>query len=141
MGLCENYIDDIDEAYAASRWWFDLGWNNEQWLITHTTSSFNQTWRDNVIQSIARLYSSVNYLIYGNGDRTEPYRIPYYLRNCVGGGEEYELTMDKMLEAMWDGDLLRWFHFVTYIDSMRAGIWNLEIYDTHLADLYRHFSI
>ena len=61
--------------------------------------------------------------------------------NWPSGGEEYELTMDKMLEAIWDGDLLRWFHFVTYIDSMRAGIWNLEIYETHLSDLYRHFSV
>jgi len=61
--------------------------------------------------------------------------------NWPSGGEPYELTIDKMLEAMWDGDLLRWFHFVTYIDSMRAGIWNLEIYDTHLSDLYRHFSV
>ena len=61
--------------------------------------------------------------------------------NWPEGGEAYELTIDKMLEAIWDGDLLRWFHFVTYIDSMRAGIWNLEIYDTHLADLYRHFSV
>ena len=61
--------------------------------------------------------------------------------NWPSNGEEYELTMEKILEAMWDGDLLRWFHFINYIDSMRAGIWNIEIYDTHLADWYRHFSI
>lgn len=60
--------------------------------------------------------------------------------NWPSNGEEYELTIEKMLTAMWDGDLLRWFHFVNYIDSMRAGIWNIEIYDTHLAEWYRHFS-
>lgn len=60
--------------------------------------------------------------------------------NWPTGGDPYELTMDKILEAVWDGDLLRWFHFINYIDSMRAGIWNIEIYETHLADWYRHFS-
>jgi len=51
------------------------------------------------------------------------------------------VNMDAILKAMWDGDLLRWFHFINFIDSMRAGIWNIEIYETHLADWYRHFSI
>jgi len=58
-----------------------------------------------------------------------------------GNGEEYELTMEKILDAVWDSDKLRWFHFINYIDAMRAGIWNTEIYETHLAEWYRHFSI
>jgi len=53
---------------------------------------------------------------------------------------EYELTMDKILDVIWESDKLRWFHFINYIDSMRAGIWNTEIYDKHLEDWYRHFS-
>lgn len=60
--------------------------------------------------------------------------------NWPSDGVAYELTLDKILEAIWDSDKLRWFHFINYIDSMRAGIWNVEIYDTHLADWYRHFS-
>lgn len=60
--------------------------------------------------------------------------------NWPSNGAEFELTIDKILEAIWDGDLLRWFHFINYIDSMRAGIWNVEIYETHLQDWYRHFS-
>lgn len=55
-------------------------------------------------------------------------------------GEPTELNMDTILTAMWDSDKLRWFHFVNYIDSMRAGIWNTEIYEKHLADWYIHFS-
>lgn len=54
--------------------------------------------------------------------------------------DPYELTMDKILNAIWDSDKLRWFHFINYIDSMRAGIWNTEIFETHLAEWYRHFS-
>jgi len=52
-----------------------------------------------------------------------------------------EVDMDTILDAIWNSDKLRWFHFINYIDSMRAGIWNTEIYETHLADWYRHFSI
>lgn len=61
--------------------------------------------------------------------------------NIGGAAVEYELTMDKILEAMWDTDKLRSFHFINYIDAMRASIWNVEIYETHLADWYRHFSL
>lgn len=61
--------------------------------------------------------------------------------NWPSDGEEYELTMDKILECIWDSDKLRWFHFVNYIDSMRAGIWNTEIYEVHLQDWLRHFSV
>lgn len=54
--------------------------------------------------------------------------------------DPYVLTMDKILDVIWESDKLRWFHFINYIDSMRAGIWNTEIYDKHLEDWYRHFS-
>lgn len=60
--------------------------------------------------------------------------------NWPSNGEEFELTMDKILDAMWDSDKLRNFHFVNFIDAMRASIWNTEIYETHLAEWYRHFS-
>lgn len=58
--------------------------------------------------------------------------------DAMGGGAEVD--MDAMLLAMWDSDKLRWFHFINYIDSMRAGIWNTEIYESHLQDWFRHFS-
>lgn len=54
--------------------------------------------------------------------------------------DPYVLTMDKILNVIWESDKLRWFHFINYIDSMRAGIWNTEIYEKHLEDWYRHFS-
>ena len=61
--------------------------------------------------------------------------------NWPSNGEEYELTMDKILDVIWKSDKLRWYHFINYIDAMRGGIWNTEIYETHLAEWYRHFSI
>ena len=62
----------------------------------------------------------------------------HYIDENIGGG--VELDMEAILAAIWNGDVLRWFLFINFIDSMRAGIWNIEIYDTHLADWYRHFS-
>ncbi len=61
--------------------------------------------------------------------------------NWPSGGEPYVLDMDKILAAMWDSDKLRNFHFINYIDAMRASIWNTEIYEAHLAEWYRHFSL
>lgn len=60
--------------------------------------------------------------------------------NWPSDGAEYELTMAKILDAMWDSDKLRSFHFVNYIDAMRAGIWNTQISEQHLVEWYRHFS-
>lgn len=75
--------------------------------------------------------------------RNTMYAILHYIDENLDGGEPpepYELTMDKILEAMYESDKLRWFHFINYIDAMRASIWNVEIYETHLAEWYRHFS-
>ena len=75
--------------------------------------------------------------------RNTMYAILHYIDENLNGGvppEPYELTMDKILAAIWDSDKLRSFHFINYIDAMRASIWNTEIYETHLAEWYRHFS-
>jgi len=59
----------------------------------------------------------------------------------VSDAVEYELTMSKILDAIWESTPLETFFFVNYIDAMRAAIWNKEISEQRLADLYRHFSI
>ncbi len=73
-------------------------------------------------------------------DQSHLYESIYWAAQS-GNGDPYILTMDKILDTIWESDKLRWFHFINYIDAMRAGIWNTEIYETHLADWYRHFSI
>jgi hypothetical protein len=74
--------------------------------------------------------------------RNTTYDILHYIdENLNGGGPPYELTMDKILEAMWDTDRLRSFLFINYVDAMRAGIWNTEIYESHLTEWYTHFSL
>ena len=56
-------------------------------------------------------------------------------------GVEYELTMAKIMDAVWLSSPLETFFFVNYIDAMRAAIWNKEISEEKLHELYRHFSI
>ena len=61
--------------------------------------------------------------------------------NWPSDGDGYELTMQKVLDVMWESTPLEIFFFVNDIDAMRAAIWNKEISEQRLADLYRHFSI
>lgn len=56
-------------------------------------------------------------------------------------GEPTTVDMDAILAAMWNSEKLQSFHFVNYIDAMRASIWNTEIYEIHLQEWFRHFSL
>lgn len=69
-------------------------------------------------------------------DQSHMYESIYWAAQGGGG----TVDMDAILNAMWDGDRLRWFYFINYIDAMRAGIWNVEIYESHLVEWYIHFS-
>jgi len=98
-----------------------------------------------LIGAMAGVIQAVNYVVNGTLFSIDAPFLPTVLELCW----EYEfedmpvseLTMDALLQTIYDSDKLHWFMFVNYIDSMRAGIWNTEIYETHLADMYRHFSI
>lgn len=97
-----------------------------------------------VVTSIVAKLQTVRTLYMGATPslRNTMYDILHYIDdNLNGGAPPYELTMDKILEAMWSSDKLRSFHFINYIDAMRASIWNVEIYEAHLAEWYRHFSL
>jgi len=59
--------------------------------------------------------------------------------NWPSDGDPYVLTMQKILNTMWESNKLESFHFINYIDAMRASIWNISIFEEHLHDWYRHF--
>jgi len=61
--------------------------------------------------------------------------------NWPTDAEEYELTMQKILDVIWVSTPLETFFFINDIDAMRAAIWNKEISEEKLHELYRHFSI
>jgi len=64
-----------------------------------------------------------------------------WLNDNWAEGDGYELTMDAILDAIWESTPLETFFFVNDIDAMRAAIWNKEISEQRLTELYRHFSI
>lgn len=64
-----------------------------------------------------------------------------WINNNWPEGDGYELTMAAILDAIWESTPLETFFFVNDIDAMRAAIWNTEISEQRLSDLYRHFSI
>jgi len=64
-----------------------------------------------------------------------------WINNNWPEGDVYELTMAAILDAIWDSTPLETFFFVNDIDAMRAAIWNKEISEQKLVELYRHFSI
>jgi len=64
-----------------------------------------------------------------------------WINNNWSEGDVYELTMAAILDAIWDSTPLETFFFVNDIDAMRAAIWNKEISEQKLVELYRHFSI
>jgi len=123
------------------------GYENANWINTYVLAPAYNTaydkWsigQDHVAISYMLNYlywcmDLINELLKEHDTDIDKYALPYFLEEYTG------IDMDKILDAMWDSDKLRWFHFINYIDSMRAGIWNVEIYETHLADWYRHFSI
>jgi len=56
-------------------------------------------------------------------------------------GDGDGVTMAAILDALWESTPLETFFFVNDIDAMRAAIWNTEISEQRLTELYRHFSI
>lgn len=49
------------------------------------------------------------------------------------------LTMQNIIETMWNANPLETFYFINYIDGMRASIWNISIFEEHLENIYTHF--
>ena len=122
------------------------GYSNANW--TNSTSllyAYNDAYAKwNIPDDHAAISYILNYLYWDmyihselfqeHDTNTDTYALPYYLEKYAG------VTMDSILDAMWESDKLRNFHFINWIDAMRASIMNVEIYETHLAEWYRHFS-
>ncbi|GAH63100.1 unnamed protein product, partial [marine sediment metagenome] len=98
MGLREDYLTDIDEAYEAALWAYDTYYKSHRtWLLSnYSTASWGMTWRTEVALGIANLGTVVSYLIYCNQGRILPLRLPYWLEHYAGGEE---ITWKAICEA------------------------------------------
>ena len=130
-------LADIQGGYE------DANWINS-YVLTPAYNTAYSRWSNNLDHAaisyiLSYLYWDMelhNELFQEHDTESDKYALPFYLEEYAGG----DIDMDKILDAMWESDKLRSFHFINYIDAMRASIWNIEIYETHLADWYRHFS-
>jgi len=128
-------LADIQDGYDNAKW------TNDSTLLYLYNDAYSAWSGGNdhlaISKIITYLYWNMdlhNELLKEHDTESYKFALPYYL-------EEYaSVTMEAILNAMWDSDKLRNFHFINYIDAMRGGIWNTEIYETHLAEWYRHFS-
>ena len=68
---------------------------------------------------------------------TNMYNAMHWVDENIGG--DGELTMQMILDAIWQSDKTQSFEFINDIDAMRASIWNMEIYEGSLENWYRHF--
>lgn len=143
MAICDDYLTAIDEGYDGANEWMENVQAFAEWFSEHETQYCTAEYKRMITSFAGSVHYCLRSLVYADGDYELPRKIPEFLRHCVGGGEvdPYVLDMDKILTAMWDSDKLRSFHFINYIDAMRASIWNVEIYETHLEEWYRHFSL
>lgn len=130
-------LADIQDGYENANW-------TNKWVLTYAYNDAFEHWNaGNDHAAISHILSYLywcmdlhNELLKEHDTESDKYALTYYLQEYAGG----EVTMKMILDAMWDSDKLRNFHFVNYIDAMRASIWNIEIRESHLADWYRHFS-
>lgn len=139
MAICDDYLNDIDAGYDGAKDWMENVQAYAEWFGDNLGSSFNLTYKM-MVQGLANsCHYCLRSLVYADGDYMLPLKIPYYLRHCIGDGEEFVLTMDKILDVLWDSDRTQSFEFINDIDAMRASIWNTEIIETSLENWYRHF--
>ena len=59
--------------------------------------------------------------------------------NWPADGVEYELTMSKIMNAMWDAEPYQCLLFVPMIDAMRGSIWNKTVTEEWMAKALIHF--
>ena len=135
--ICSTCIDDIDLGYDASRQWLDTSYTYIYWLITHSTSSFNQTYRDNIIGAFGALYQSLQYVIYGNIVINTPYRVPWFLRNCATAPP---IDMNAILKAMLGATYEQVKYFVGYEEAYKVALWNEWYNYEFYASLARGFQ-
>lgn len=137
MGKCEQYIDDIDLGYDEAYWsWYFLE-NVVTWMDDWYEVASEENWRINVKGALRRTESAISALLYGYSHPIGEFRVPYYLRYCVGGNG---VDMDAILSAMITADFDQLQKFTGLIDAYRVALWNEPFNADFYAALARGFT-
>lgn len=142
--VLKNFIDlgYDDGGYAYSD--FLNARNRLYYAADHIAS---QNWSD----AKDELYLAADYFgsaasdllrdnIWGEGLRGHWKDAFYWINdNWPSDGDDYTLTMSKMLTAMWESYDWEVLLFITRIDAMRGSISEKTVTDQAMADQLRHF--
>lgn len=124
----DTYFDGLYDSMSSLHDWLDAEGNPESADVVLSMRWFVGKLRDKYSTAIGSYrIRLINTLQWINDNWPE--------------GDGYDLTMQKLLDAIWESTPLETFFFVNDIDAMRAAIWNKEISEEKLQELYRHFSI
>jgi len=92
------------------------------------------------IQSTAHLVAVMEYLMDKNYPWGQEYSIVNFLDLKTAGGEEYELTMEKLLATMMTADSDDVWVFMGTLDAYKHAIWDVPYDQQFFANLSRMFK-
>jgi len=132
----EYYLYRADTLLARADWQATWGYvGDEEWALAETYGVYgcddfaaatqhipgNPPWHDGVAEMLKDLF--------------------YWLEdNWPSNGEPEPITMNDIINAMYNSTQLEYHYFVGYVDAYRANMWNLPFYESWHAMLTRHFA-
>jgi len=116
-----NYIENLGDQIAAENW---LGAQNSCQLAASKirAASFHFMWGTPNLR-----------------DEAEDC-LDWINDNWPSDGEPEPITMNDIINAMYDSTMLEYQYFIGYVDAYRANMWNLPFFESWHAMLTRHFS-
>lgn len=139
MGICDTYLDDIDTAFSEANYQYHTflvpitEWFDDE-VYTHVR--FDTEWRQKISSMCITIDYILKFLIHGNYMGYHPYRIPSYLRYCIGDG----MDMDMLLSAMVGAKFNQLQYFIGIVDAYRQSLWNKPFNAEFFAALARGFE-
>lgn len=139
MAICDNYLTDIYDAHFNADWQLDTFLDPlKQWFkdARFTHDNFNDDWRTHISSMVTTVTEILRYLIHGNWQGYHPFRLHYYLANCISA----EVDMSTLLSTMLSADFEELRYFVGIVDAYRQAIWNKPFNAEFFAAIARGFE-
>lgn len=137
-----SYIVDMHYAFYTLSSHLNNFYNDLLYLADHLASEGNPSSAASV--DLARVHIWDLKTDLSEGVTSTRYHLVRSLQwidtNWDGDGEEYELTMSKILDALWDAKPYQCLLFVPMIDAMRGAIGEKTITEDYMAKALRRFS-
>ena len=139
----KSHIDKghVDGAYAYSNF---LNARNQLYYAGDYIASEEWALAKTALYNAADLFgTAASYLLqdglWGHGLRAHWFDALDWLNNNWPTDGPAEITMDAILDAMWNSIGGQTMTFITYIDAMRGSISEKTVFEPYLSSYLRHF--